>query len=246
MICCFIFFANTVAAGTLAVTYNSNNTYTISKGDSFQDWTMSSSNCKKNNEIGLMIQFKNTSSSIYTSTVPGVSTQIIGGTGDCVAAIGNLLPYTASSANPVSCASLYYLNSGKPYLLDGWCIPLENSVEDSLCEITSGDIVHDYGTILTDEVEGKTITTNATISCTGGSSYGVVDVALSLSEQKVELKDDDSLYAQLGLDGKGQSTTATIGINSSTSLSVTSTLHTNGNVSSGAFSGSSVLTMTYY
>jgi type 1 fimbria pilin len=99
---------------------------------------------------------------------------------------------------------------------------------------------------LSDEVEGKSVTTKATVSCTGGSSYGTVNIALSLSDEKVNLKDDDSLYARLDLNGNGTTTTASVDINSSTTLNVTSTLYTNGNVSSGAFSGSSVLTMTYY
>lgn len=241
------------ASETFSIKYDSGNTVTISKGadyDSLVTINPNSSYCGTLNRVTLLITThpSNVASSNWADgkevfSTSGNSSQ------NCLSAVGALLPYTTTFIGEIK--SVCYSGGTLLNHTAGTTTCLRNgefgsSVEDATCTISSGDITHDYGTILADEVEGKTMTTNATVSCTGGSSYGAVDVALSLSEEKVGLKDDDSLYAQLDLDGKGQSTTATIGINSSTNLSVTSTLHTDGNVSSGAFSGSSVLTMTYY
>nr|WP_241391827.1 hypothetical protein [Serratia proteamaculans]ULG15860.1 SefI [Serratia proteamaculans]ULG19125.1 SefI [Serratia proteamaculans] len=247
---------NAYGSGIFNINYNSDNTYTISKGDSWSNWSLRSNYCKKNYDIGLQIKFEEAGvSSHNSSTVPGVNTQVIGGTGDCAAAIGNLLPYKASlpsgTKKGIYCLMVYYIpTTGSLGLVDSFCMGLGSgfdvTVEDASCEITSGDIIHDYGTLLSDEVEGKSMTTNAVVSCSAGASVGAVNVELSMENEFISLKDDNSIFAEIDINGNGKSATIDIDVNTSTNLSVTSTLHTNGNVSSGAFSGSSVLTMTYY
>nr|WP_241391405.1 hypothetical protein [Serratia proteamaculans]ULG12890.1 SefJ [Serratia liquefaciens]ULG12996.1 SefJ [Serratia liquefaciens]ULG13474.1 SefJ [Serratia proteamaculans]ULG16354.1 SefJ [Serratia proteamaculans]ULG16841.1 SefJ [Serratia proteamaculans] len=88
------------------------------------------------------------------------------------------------------------------------------------------------------------MTTTVTLTCSGGM-VGSTMVSLSLNDVSISLKNDSSLKASLALNGSGTSTSYDIDANSSATLSVVSTLNSNGNISSGMFSGNSVLTMTY-
>nr|WP_241391356.1 MULTISPECIES: hypothetical protein [Serratia]ULG12085.1 SefI [Serratia entomophila]ULG12396.1 SefI [Serratia entomophila]ULG19684.1 SefI [Serratia proteamaculans] len=247
-----IIFLSFVAFNSSAAVFNieyDNNNIVISKGDTYDSFDNSDYSYYCDSALNRVTV---TAHTVQTANDAG---KVVGTTsgitnGNCYRAAAKLLPISVElwGKLPVKMICIH----GGTVLLgyqSNFCTfsnDLSSTVEDAVCTITSGDITHNYGTILTDEVEGKSVTTNATLSCTGGSISGEVSVALSLGDENVNLKNDNSLYAQLNLDGNGKSTTATIDINGSTNISLTSTLHTNGNVSSGAFSGSSVLTMTYY
>ncbi|CAI1077317.1 Uncharacterised protein [Serratia entomophila] len=251
----FLFKATQAQAVDLyRIEYGSGGVVTISKGEDYDSDASSGNNwnyCGSLNKATLSISNE---SSYIASSSGSANKKQIGTTngnsnGNCLTAVGSLFPVTTSfigKVNSVCVSGGTILDHFKGSMRCYGSSDFTSSIKDATCDISSGDITLDYGTILSDEVDGKSISTNATISCTGGSSQGEVSVALSLGDENVNLKNDNSLYAQLNLDGNGKSTTATIDINGSTNISLTSTLHTNGNVSSGAFSGSSVLTMTYY
>lgn len=235
-------------SGMMKITYHADNQFTISKGNTWSDWSLPSDKCKKNQMVGLIIQTTNIKT-LYSSSVPGVSTQLIGGTGDCVAAIGSLLPYTATlptGAGEISCIMVYY-SSHIP--VDGFCYSMgsgfEVEIEGLSCDITSGDVIHSYGTLSSDDVEGKTMTTQSVVTCTGLASMGTASVELALKDESIKLNDDGSLLADLDIDGKGQKTTINVPTNNSVNFNVTSSLRTNGDVSVGSFSGSTALTITY-
>ncbi|HBT4620617.1 TPA: hypothetical protein MB295_005296, partial [Klebsiella pneumoniae] len=221
------------------------------KGDNWSNWSLTSDKCKKNNQIGLAIKFsEGTVSDQYSTTVPGVNTQVIGGTGDCVAAIGNLLPYTntvpSNAKEGIYCLMVYY---GQKNPVDGFCMlsgsGFDEIIEDVSCAVASGDIIHDYGTLSLDEVDGKSITTNMNIACHSGASVGKVSVRLSIENNPISLKEDGSLFADVNINGNAKPLTFDIGVNGSINLNVSSVLHGNGAIPSGAFSGNSLLTMTY-
>lgn len=260
----FLFIANTsFASGDwFVVEYSSSNTVTVSKGSDYDAEATSDtalagsyySYCNKSSgvvTVGVGEAGFGTGSLSSAMLTTAASTSGKTGKG-CLEAAGTLFPVTATYSNAVYKLDGICINGGtskSPYK-EGSCYIFskyaEVTVKDAECTITSGDITHDFGTVSADEVEGKSLTTTATIACTGGYSGGEVNVALSLSNEKISLKDDDSLYATIDLGGKGSSTNVTVGIDSATNLNVTSTLSTNGDVSGGSFSGSSVLTMTYY
>lgn len=260
----FLFIADaSFASGDLfVVEYSSSNTVTVSKGSGYDAEAASNTAY-----FGSSYSYCNKSSGVVTVGVgeagfgPGSLTSAMlttvasasGKTGKgCLESAGALFPVTATYSNSVYTLNGICINGGtskSPYK-EGSCYPFSKyadvTVKDAECTISSGDITHDYGTISADEVEGKSLTATATIACSGGYSGGEVNVELSLSNEKISLKDDGSLYATIDLGGKGNSTNVTIGIDSAINLNVTSTISSNGDVSGGSFSGSSVLTMTYY
>lgn len=126
---------------------------------------------------------------------------------------------------------------------------VEHIIEDVVCSISSGDIVHDYGTLDVAEVNGKTITTTSTVECTHATINDAVStVSLSLNNvtnNKLKLRDDDSLNAVMDLNGKGSSTTLAVPINQPVNFSVKSTLEASPDVEGGEFKGSTLLVMTY-
>ncbi|CAI1233073.1 Uncharacterised protein [Serratia quinivorans] len=189
-----------------------------------------------------IFDYQKENTSEYSDKVPGV----LGG--NCIGAIESLLPWLVAYTSTFPRASSVYIFVGtiitdnmSEHCQSGGFSPI---VTGAICTISSGDITHDYGTLLSHEVDGRSMTTTATLTCSGGI-VGSTMVSLSLNDASISLKNDSSLKASLALNGSGTSTSYDIDANSSATLSVVSTLNSNGNISSGMFSGNSVLTMTY-
>ncbi|MEY0025656.1 hypothetical protein AB7W40_16880 [Providencia rettgeri] len=133
-----------------------------------------------------------------------------------------------------------------------FCVGDDSIIEiigDAVCKITPIEIVHDYGLVNTSEINGKSITTDATITCTHEKiTTGDVSVSLefqNLVDDKLYLRDDKSIYSTLDLDDKGPSENIKVPVNQSINVKVRSTLSANDNVIGGDFSGSTLLVMTY-
>ncbi|HFF8525013.1 TPA: hypothetical protein ACGEYH_003792 [Providencia rettgeri] len=133
-----------------------------------------------------------------------------------------------------------------------FCVTGDSIVEvpgDAICKITPIEIVHDYGLVSTSEINGKSITTDATITCTHEKiTTGNISVSLefqNLVDDKLYLRDDKSIYSTLDLDDKGPSENIKVPINQSINVKVKSILSANDNVIGGDFSGNTLLVMTY-
>lgn len=241
----YFVFSFSASAALFEVEYLSGKVVTISAGDELANHTVPYTYCGSLNYVTLTISTNgdptNSSGKTVLATTKGNSSS------SCTVAISSELPVTTTYSGTIS----YICFSGGT-LLDryksGHCSSgsdINSSVEGVTCTISSGDINHEYETILSDEVDGKSITTTGTLTCSGGSN-GSTSVSLGMNDYLISLNDDDSLNATLTLDGAKTSKLYDITNNSSTNFTLTSTLNTNGNVSSGAFSGSSVLTLSYY
>lgn len=133
-----------------------------------------------------------------------------------------------------------------------FCVNGDSIIEiigDAVCKITPNEIVHDYGIVNADEIIGKSITTDTTVTCTHDKiTSGDVFVSLefqNLVDDKLYLRDDNSIYSTLDLDSKGSSESIKVPINQSINVKIKSTLSANDNIIGGDFSGSTLLVMTY-
>lgn len=101
-----------------------------------------------------------------------------------------------------------------------------------------------HGTLSDNALEGAQASTRLNLSCSGSTSVSVK--ATRTNSYGVRLRSDNSLYSEVKINQKD----ATNGINVATSSSgsaaidVTSTLRARGSVAPGAFSGSTVITVT--
>lgn len=247
LLVCFLF-CYPVYANELYVEYLANKQVTISAETSFGTGNIAYTYCGLLNYVTLSVSENNGD---VSSTGKTIVAQTNGNSSqNCDLAISKILPVTFQY--PTTTSKVKYICISGGTLLDkfksGHCIPaagFTSSVGNATCTISSGDINQDYGTVLSDEAEGQSITTTGTLTCSGGTN-GSTSVSLNLKDSTINLNSDNSLYATLALDGASSTTSYDIDANSSTNFSLTSTLHTNGNVSSGTFSGSSVLTLSYY
>lgn len=154
-----------------------------------------------------------------------------------------LVPYKSASND--LCISFAYANIG-PSIGSasnafGPCSPV---VAPALrCDIT-GDININHRTLSDAEVDGAKASTTLNLQCRGPASVTVF--ASRTNANGVLLRDDGSLYSKITINGKD----ATAGINVAVSndqvtpMNIESTLVTRGAVTPGAFSGSTVITVT--
>ncbi len=111
------------------------------------------------------------------------------------------------------------------------------------CEI-KGDTTIDHKNLPDNALDGAKASTQLNVQCRGPASVTVS--ASRTNVYGVRLRDDDSLYSKITVNGKD----ATAGINVPISqglaspLDITSTLVTRGTVTPGAFSGSTVVTVS--
>ncbi|MGE8466548.1 MAG: hypothetical protein ACN6QE_10545 [Pseudomonas putida] len=154
-----------------------------------------------------------------------------------------LVPY--DSANNTLCISFASAtvgpNIGSAYNAFGPCTPV---VAPALqCDIT-GDTNINHRTLSDAEVDGAKASTKLNLQCRGPASVTVF--ASRTNANGVLLRDDGSLYSKITINGKD----ATAGINVAvtndqvTPMNIESTLFTRGSVTPGAFSGSTVITVT--
>lgn len=241
----FSFLSSAAFAETFILEYSSGNMVTISKGPDFNAVDIKYTYCGALNFVTLSISENNSPTTSSGKTI--LATVMGDSSGVCDKAIASLLPITYEYGNKVKNICV----SGGT-LLDkfksGHCVygsDITSSVDEATCTISSGDISHEYGTIFSDEVDGMSITTVGSLTCSGGSS-GSTTASLKLKDSSISLNNDGSLSAILSLDGENDSINYNIDVNSTTTFSLTSTLHSNGKVTSGTFSGSSILTLSYY
>jgi len=111
------------------------------------------------------------------------------------------------------------------------------------CEIT-GDTTIDHQVLADNAADGATASTQLKLQCTGPSSMTIS--TSTTNSHGVRLKDDDSLYSKVTVNGKN----STAGINVpitpglATPLTITSTLVKRGDLTPGAFLGSTVVTIS--
>lgn len=118
------------------------------------------------------------------------------------------------------------------------CAPIKPPPEK--CNIT-GYTTIDHKTLSENKLDGAKASTQLFFQC--GGSIGAKVTATRTNVYGVKLRDDNSLYSDITINGKD----ATGGINvQGPSLDVTSTLKTLGAVAPGPFSGSTVITVAPY
>lgn len=109
------------------------------------------------------------------------------------------------------------------------------------CDFTQDVLTLDHGTLSRKELDGHEVSETVDISCT-------ISQTLKLyiySAEKVQLRDDGSLYSELFMnDNVLGNTGLTLEVAEQESVVVKSVLRTNGSVAAGEFSGSTVMLIT--
>lgn len=109
------------------------------------------------------------------------------------------------------------------------------------CDFDQDVLTLDHGTLSKRELEGHEVTENVSINCTNAETLKLY----IFSADNVQLRDDGSLYSELYMNDTIIGTTGfTIDVTERTQVSVKSVLRTNGNVTAGEFSGSTVMLIT--
>ncbi|MDD2047819.1 hypothetical protein [Pseudomonas putida] len=122
--------------------------------------------------------------------------------------------------------------------------PCTRVVEPMLQCAIKGDTTIDHKNLPDNALNGAQASTQLSLQCRGPASVTVS--ASRTNTYGVRLRDDDSLYSKITVNGKD----ATAGINVAvadglnTPLDITSTLSTRGTVTPGPFSGSTVITVS--
>ncbi|MGL5998995.1 MAG: hypothetical protein ACRC1I_21215 [Pseudomonas proteolytica] len=164
---------------------------------------------------------------------------------------GFQLPLTASIFVPTSkasnenCITFAYSTIGPS--IGGTVIPFGPCTRVAIpilqCDI-QGDPVINHKNLPDNALEGATASTQLNVLCRGPASVTVS--ASRTNTFGVRLRDDNSLYSKITINGKD----ATEGINLpvsedlATPINITSTLVTRGTVTPGAFSGFTVITVS--
>ena len=106
------------------------------------------------------------------------------------------------------------------------------------CEVTSGSVILDYGDI--DEVSLPDAARNQNITVTCNLDMDILVIASGSDSGRVPLRPDNSLYADLYLNGNPGEQGAPIHVpaGGATQVDVKSVLKVNGRVAPGAFEGS--------
>lgn len=142
----------------------------------------------------------------------------------------------------ISFAQAYsYVGSGNVYAPIGPCAPV---IKPELqCDI-KGNTVLNHNNISDAAIDGNEATAALQLTCTGVSS--VFAYASKESPSGVKLRSDGSLYSKLTIDGKPAANGVSINVKDGIPepISIKSTLHTKGSVEPGAFTGSTVLTIS--
>lgn len=109
------------------------------------------------------------------------------------------------------------------------------------CDFDQDTLTLMHGMLSRNELEGHEVTEQVNISCTTAETLKL----FIYSADKVELRDDGSLYSELYLNNSILGTNGfTIDVEDQAAVNVKSVLRTNGAVAAGEFSGSTVMLIT--
>lgn len=164
---------------------------------------------------------------------------------------GFRVPLTASIFVPTSkasnenCITFGYSTIGQA--IGGFVVPFGPCTRVAVpilqCEIKGNPVIN-HKNLPDNALEGATASTQLNVLCRGPASVSVS--ASRTNTFGVRLRDDNSLYSKITINGKD----ATEGINLpvseslATPINITSTLATRGTVTPGAFSGYTVITVS--
>ncbi|MBL3523564.1 hypothetical protein IM876_12860 [Serratia plymuthica] len=114
------------------------------------------------------------------------------------------------------------------------------------CKVDSGSVILDHGELTTDKVNGNRKNVSVRISCTLPANADLVIYSKDANE-KIMLKNDNSLYSTVTIDGISGPAGKTINIpQGGVTINLESTLHTVGNVQAGPYSGTAILVINNY
>jgi hypothetical protein len=114
------------------------------------------------------------------------------------------------------------------------------------CKVDAGAVTLDHGELATDAVNGHRKNENVRISCTYPANANLAILSKDANE-KIMLKNDNSLYSTVTIDGVSGVSGKKINIpQGGTTINLESTLHTVGNVEAGPFSGTAILVINNY
>ncbi|HEI8572152.1 adhesin [Morganella morganii] len=159
------------------------------------------------------------------------------------------LPYngTAKHVGPAlnsnqECVGLFYESASGGWSKNGRLLPGSlcgiAPPPVGACEVTSGSVILDYGDI--DEVSLPDAARNQNITVTCNLDMDILVIASGSDSGRVPLRPDNSLYADLYLNGNPGEQGAPIHVpaGGATQVDVKSVLKVNGRVAPGAFEGS--------
>lgn len=138
-------------------------------------------------------------------------------------------------------AAIVATNESMRAFLFGPCAPV--TAPPLQCEIT-GDTTIDHKNLADNVLDGATASTQLYVKCRGPASVTVS--ASRTNTYGVRLREDNSLYSKITVNGKDATTGINVPVNDNVSspLNITSTLVSRGTVTPGAFSGSTVITVS--
>ena len=109
------------------------------------------------------------------------------------------------------------------------------------CDFEQDVLNLDHGTLARQELEGHEASENVSINCTTSQTLKLY----IYSADKVQLREDGSLYSELYLNDNVLGTTGfTLDVAEQENVAVKSVLRTNGSVEAGEFSGSTIMLIT--
>jgi hypothetical protein len=109
------------------------------------------------------------------------------------------------------------------------------------CDFDQDVLTLDHGTLSRKELEGHEVSENVSISCTTSQTLKLY----IYSADKVDLRDDGSLYSELYMNDNVLGTSGfTLDVEARDNVTVKSVLRTNGTPEAGEFSGSTIMLIT--
>lgn len=109
------------------------------------------------------------------------------------------------------------------------------------CDFDQDVLTLDHGTLTRQELEGHEVSENVSISCTTSQTLKL----FIYSADKVDLRDDGSLYSELYMNDNVLGTSGfTLDVEAQDNVTVKSILRTNGTPEAGEFSGSTIMLIT--
>lgn len=109
------------------------------------------------------------------------------------------------------------------------------------CDFEQDVLTLDHGTISKNELEGHSVSETVSITCTSAKTLTLY----IFDADKLDLKEDGSLYSELYInDSTLGAQGLTVDADEQLNVDVKSVLHTNGSVTAGEFSGSTVMLIT--
>ncbi|WP_193016287.1 adhesin [Proteus sp. FME41] len=150
------------------------------------------------------------------------------------------------------CVGLFYQPKSGGIADDGFLLPGSSCgiapPPVGACQIIDGSVNLDYGEINENEIENARRSKTINITCNKDMTVKVI--ATGMVSDRIPLRPNNSLYADLYLKGNTGEYPGEDGAiiyvpkNRATSVTVTSELHANGRVDAGFFSGSGALILT--